>query len=425
MNKTSFILSLIFLFLATFQTAQAAVWTSDKEWSSEWEQKYSNWIASSVGPKFFKELGAPFDSLKIDCADAHYALLAYFARANGLHLRINKGNTTNQITRFDNIANSNKRLVAFINYMSGSFGTEALAHNDTIPVGIGSVKPGDLFMYKIRNSGEFIRHTYLVKNINIDGTFDVLYSTQARRDNGQPLNRYASYMFKKAPFNTGLDKYHWGFRRQKKSSVAHINQEDSPEADFSQYNLAFNLLNSQGSTNGRLAFFREVRRVNQTVNESPNRVSERNFSSICHSVQDRVEAVQAGVNKNNALGGKCMSYEDYDAYSTPSRDSGIKDEYRSYNYDVAQVGLNNLNRYNAGLFSSVFKATNLTGTEISNLRQACPVATSIGEVDLGNFRYDLMVGQTVSFHPNDNIYRRWGGINGDKTRCEEYYGYPN
>ncbi len=426
------ILSSVLVFFCTlllinsigFKTAEAAVWQSSSEWNDEWEARYSNWIASSVGPNFFKDLGKPFSGLKIDCADAHYALLAYFSRLHGLHLKINNAKTTNAMTRYDDIVDADKRLVAFINYMSAHFGTEALAHNDTIPVGIRSVKPGDLFMYKVSNNGAHIRHTYIVKNINIDGTFDVLYSTQARRDAGLPLNRHESYMFKKAPFNTGVDKYHWGFRRQKKSSLTHISQEDLSESDFSQYKLAFDLLNKLGSTQGRLSFFREVKKANQSINESPNRIAERNFKNVCHSVQDRVGAVQSGVDHNNKLGGKCMNYGDFDAYSTPSRDSGIMDEYRNYAADVNEVSHENLNDYNKSVFISIFKEADISSSEIKSLESSCQIKTSIGEMNLGTFKRDLFALK-VSYHPNDNIYRRWGQESGSKTRCEEFYGYPN
>ena len=51
------------------------------------------------------------------------------------------------------------------------------------------------------------------------------------------------------------------------------------------------------------------------------------------------------------------------------------------------------------------------------------VSTEIGLIDLATFRVNLFDGK-VSFHPNDNIYHRWGITRGNKTRCEQYYGYP-
>lgn len=413
---------IIAVMLMASGSAFADVWQSNKHWDNSWQSKYSNWIATEVGPKFFKDLGSPYRELKIDCADAHYALLAYFSKKNGLHMIINNGRTGNTTDRFDHISNADQRLVAFIRYLAGSYGTESLSHRDTVPVGLRDLKPGDLFMYKIGTNGNYTRHTYILKNINIDGTFDVLYSTQARRDAGKPLNRNTSFMFKKPPFNTGGDQNYWGFRRAKKSSSAHIHQTSLSESDFDQYELANSLLRKHGYSQAKLQFFREVRRLNKTINESPNRVAERNFKNVCHSVQERVEAVQSGVNHNNKLGGRCMKFADYDVYSTPSRDSGIKDDYLNYYADVNSVS-SQINRSNTALYYGIFKKGLPTKSEARSITQACAVNTEIGSVDLGSFYKGLFAGE-VSFHPNDNIYRRWGQKRGNKTRCEEFYGYP-
>lgn len=420
MKVWALVLSLNFIFVSL---ASASVWQSDKHWNESWQNKYSNWIATDVGPKFFKKLGSPFKELKIDCADAHYALIAYFSRMHGLHMVVNNGSFSNKTTSFDRIQNPDKRLAAFINRLSNSYGTESLAHRDSYPVGLRDIKPGDLFTYKVGTNGNYTRHAYIVKNINIDGTFDVMYSTQARRDAGQPLNRHKSFMFKKAPFNTGADKNHWGFRRAKNSGDSAVSQESLRLSDFSQYQLAFKLLKDKGFTNGKLAFFREVRRLNKSVNESPNRLAERNFQAVCHSVQDRVEAVQNGVDHSKKIGGRCMEYGDYDAYSTPSRDSGIMDDYRNYHADVQSVDQSKINSFNKNMFMYIFQKGDISLKQANSLLEACSVNTSIGRFDIGNFKKNLFGGR-VSFHPNDNIHRRWGLVKGQKTRCEEFYGYP-
>jgi hypothetical protein len=75
-------MKLIFLMICFVSTsAFASVWnaSSGKKWNSKWQQKYMSWVATKVGPNFFKDLGGPFADLKIDCADAHYGLVAYFS----------------------------------------------------------------------------------------------------------------------------------------------------------------------------------------------------------------------------------------------------------------------------------------------------------------------------------------------------------
>lgn len=409
----------VILFSLIAKSGHAAVWNSNQEFTDRWYQSYSNWVATSVGPNFFKELGSPFSSLKIDCADAHYALLAYYARENGLTLRINNGNTTSQTKRFDDVSNADQRLVAFINYMSANFGTESLSHRDTYPVAVDSVRPGDLFMYKVGSNGNFTRHAYIIKNINPDGTFDVLYSTQARMAQGLPLRRQQTYMFSKAPLNTGVDKNHWGFRRAKPSDWAHVSQENLSLSNFSQYILAFEL--------GKYGFFKEVRRANQSIQESPNMIVTRNFNTVCNAVTDRVDVVQSALDYVRQVGGQCLGEQKYDAHSTPSRDSGIRDMYYNYYLSLDELIQSSKQQqvdsrlYNLSLI--IFGDSALNTEQTTATYQACPVNTTVGSVNLAGFKRRLFEGK-VSFHPNDNAHWRWGFENGPRTRCYAYYGYP-
>jgi hypothetical protein len=410
MKKTIFTL----MFFVLFLDAQAAVWNSSQHWNNSWEQRYSNWIATSVKPDFFKNLGSPFSNLRIDCADAHYALRAYFAQKHGLHFVVERGALSNKTTRFDGYGSSTQKLYRFMVHLANNYGTESIVHNDTYPVAVNDIQPGDLFMYKVGSNGNYTRHTYIIKNINLDGTFDVIYSTQDRAKKGRALGRHWEYMFDKAPLNSGVDRNHWGFRRHKPSNKAHLSQESISESDFSQYTLA--------NRYGNLGFFRRVKSINQTVKESPNRIAERNFKAVCTNVKDRVKSVQSGVNYNNSIGGRCMSFQDYDTYSTPSRDTSIKNSYLNYEYDVENVSWSRLNDYNQNLFSWTFD-NSLSNYGRNELIDSCPVSTSIGMIDLSSFRINLFNGR-VSFHPNDNIYRRWGFTRGSKTSCTEFYGYP-
>jgi len=337
---------------------------------------------------------------------------------NSLSFSANGGNITNNTSKFDRYS-GHQKMAKFIEYISQYYGTENLAHTDTIPVGIQSIRPGDLFMYKVGTDGSFTRHTYIIKGINIDGTFDVMYSTQQRAKEGQPLRRRTSYEFKKAPLNTGRDQNHWGFRRQKMPHLMSTSQE-SLGADFSQYSIARKL--------GRLEFFRYVKRTHQSVNESPKRVITRNFDNYCSEVQDRVTAVKSGLRVAAAIGNRCMNFREYDTNSTPSRDSGIKDTIRNYAYDYNRV----IQEGKAGKIGgdlkrasdTIFKEGRIGSGEANRLGSMCRVNSSIGALDIGNFKQNLMANR-VSFHPNDNAYRRWGFLKGEKTRCEVYYGYPN
>lgn len=417
---------LIFVSFQTlfFHHSQAQIWNTDskKVWSEDIQIKYSNWVSGKLGTDFFKSLGRPYTKLRLDCADAHYALLAYFARQEGLPFIIDRGKLSNMTTRFNSVANENERFVDFIKYIAGSYGTEALVHNDTFPISFRSLRPGDLFMYKIGSSNGVTRHTYIIKNINPDGTFDVVYSTQAAAASGLPLYRKESHMFNHAPTNRGDDANRWGFRRQKPAHLASQLQENIPGADFSQYDLA------RQYKNDPLAFFREVKKANQTISESPQRLISRNLNNICGSMNDRVESVnqaQAHLAKTN---NQCMGFQNYDAYSTPSRDSGLADEYLTLSYDYSEIAnRGQTNRIGKDLLDVTEASLNhrRTQNEDQVLTQFCKVEFTTGPngyTNIGRF-FDALFDGKVSYHPNDNIHRRWGYEEGRKTTCEEFYGY--
>ena len=203
----------------------ASVWEHDREWGASDDLAFSRWVSRSVKTTFFKDLGGSYKYLRLDCADALYGLRIYFAAKNRISFSARKGKITNEMDRYDHIQNEDRRIAKFIAYVAGQIGTETMAHNDTYSVSIRSLRPGDLFMYKYTTNGtSYTRHSYIIKNINVDGTFDVLYSTQARRDSGRPMARVRHESFQHKPLHYGSNKYGWGFRRWKRPSQAHLNQ---------------------------------------------------------------------------------------------------------------------------------------------------------------------------------------------------------
>jgi hypothetical protein len=417
-----FIITLFYLVNLNF--AQAQVWQHDskKQWTEKNQIKYSNWVSSKLGTDFFKSLGSPYTGLRLDCADAHYALLAFFSRQEGLPFAINKGNLTNMTTQFNSITDLDKRFVAFVKYIAGSYGTEALAANDSYPIAFNALRPGDLFMYKIGSNGNYTRHTYILKNINPDGTFDVVYSTQAAAAAGRPLIRKASYMFNHAPTNTGGDRYNWGFKRAKPAEYAGVSSDKIPNADFMQYALADKYRKEPAT------FFRLVKKSNQTMQESPQRLISRHLDGLCGNLNDRVGIVQEAQKFLAKTGEQCMAFQDFDAYSTPSRDSGLADDFLNMAYDYNSLAQNGTtNKIGNNVLTVVVAALNQrrSSSEDNALTNFCKVEFAKGPsgfTNIGNF-FDALFDLKVSYHPNDNIYRRWGFSEGRATGCKEFYGY--
>lgn len=414
---------LFFALIVLAGRAQAAVWVHDphRVWDAGWEKAYSNWVAKDVGTHFFKDMGKPFNSLRMDCADTHYALRAYFAKINRLPFAVANGTVTNLTTQFDDIPNEWSRLARFMDYLRGHFGTESLSHHDTFPPALNDLKPGDLFMWKIGSNGKYTRHTYIIKGINRDGTFNVLYSTQADAAAGNPLKYKENYTFKNSPTHGGVDARYWGFRRAKLPHHAHLPQNQQPGASFEQYTLAKSV--------SSFDFFMHVRKIYQTMALSPQQVLGSAFDALCSSVTERIDVVKKAIQRQNALGGACMNFTDYDTHSTPGRDSGIMTEYQTFDYYYTQFSkAGKLNQVNANLkkLSAILMNPNSSDADKVLLFQACPIVFGNGPndwLDLGTFG-DLLLAGSVSFHPNDNLQRRWGFAVGNKTKCKQHYGYP-
>lgn len=418
MKGTLILLTLLYAF-----SLKAAIWIHDsnRQWDNHWQQAYSQWIENEVNGTYFKDLGEPYASLYLDCADTHYALTAYFARAHRLPFSVNSGRTTNLLSRFDHILDPDQRLSAFIDYLQNHYGTESLVHKDSYPPPLDQLMPGDLFMWKTGSKGNHTRHTYIIKKINSNGAFDVLYSTQASAALYKPLRLRQNFMFRKAPKNTGQDKNRWGFRRMKLPQHSKLKQEAVPGASLSQYELARN--------SSSLHFFIQVQEANQMALETPEETFNRLFQSLCSSVIDRIDIVNKGLKQRDKLNGQCMDFRDYDTHSTPARDSGIMSDYDRLEYYLNKFSeegsLYDINSETRKLIMAIFSnALSEAGKE--KLYEYCPI--NFGpqpehKTELSAFREALFSSQ-VSYHPNDSLLQRWGFDYSPRTTCQEFYGYP-
>ena len=230
-------------------------------------------------------------------------------------------------------------------------------------------------------------------------------------------------MFKKSPTNRGVDYQRWGFRRAKPSEHVADDQEDIEGSDLEQYDLADSMSANK--------FFKHVKSVHQTLAESPQMLMSRHFTGLCQTLEERVDIVKKGVSYKESINNRCMNYGEYDTHSTPSRDSGIMADYSTYADDYEEVTnngeLDQVEETLAANTSTIFNE-NRSEEEEDELQQSCPVSyhqegSETYKTNLGIFR-DRLFAENVSYHPNDNIFRRWGILEGSKTQCEEFYGYP-
>lgn len=408
--------------LASISMSNAAVWNADKEWTVDFEKEYSQWMASSaVYPTMFRDKKSKYYGISADCADAAYALKAIFAYENSLPFAVvlptgsrKKKTFSNKQTRFDKYGPENKRLVAMINYLADVVGSESLTFNDTYPIALKTIAPSALFTYKIKaRFGKRIRHVYTIKDVTINGNFDLIYSTQAIRKKKMPMNYRKSKALVNAP------QGNWGFRRLKWPRLLY--------ASSSQYPVELGYSREQYSaTQGRSTsqFFRYVKDQLKIEDETPDMVVSRATRSLCEEAQARIKYVEQGVEHNLATR-RCMNYEDFDTFSTPARDKGLKEVYSSLFEELRALSEAGesfvVNEDLSDLAVTIFRYRNASLEAKAQLLKFCPIEYTKGKtIDLGELFTRLQKG-LLSSHPNDNIYRRWGERVGKKTRCKRHY----
>lgn len=164
-----------------------SIWPTTQTWSWEWEQKYAQWLLTSMNSDFFKKYG-----VATDCADVAYAARWIFARIHGLpvanRLAATKTLFTNQSLRpewakLPTAANwyEDKRFFAALNYLLDSTYTHTLMR-DSYPVAIqaDNFLPGVHFL----NLRDVSGHTQLVHRVDLSGgaiPFMIVQSTVPRK----------------------------------------------------------------------------------------------------------------------------------------------------------------------------------------------------------------------------------------------------
>jgi hypothetical protein len=401
-------------------SAKAAVWEDNQAWSIQYEEEYSNWMQSnSVSENIFTNPQSPYFGVSTDCADTAYALRAIFSFEHKLPFVIyspsgSRGTNktiNNRLSNWDNKTTERERLVAMINEIGDSVGTENLAYFDSYPVSIKKISPGSVFMYKIvARFGKFIRHTYNIKNISEIGTFDVIYSTQANKAKGLPLIRRKDEEFDKLPTDP------WGFKKFRWPEQLGLEVSALP-AEMNASNEQFIMAKALGERE----FFKMVSKTLSVTNESPAERLARSFKTVCLESQARIGYVNQGLAYLKEINNRCMNYEEFDAYSTPSRDESLKELFlryeSSYNDLIASGTINTASPELLAFSELIFKkkATN------ADLLAACPVNYRNGvSLDLSTL-WKRIQNVSLSSHPNDAVEARWGESNHSNTRCKRGY----
>jgi hypothetical protein len=415
---------LFFLAISLPITTQAQVWTTTERWDKDWEQRFAKFVASyRVNKDLFVGQESRYKGIRADCADASFGIRAIFAYENGLPFAIvnpsgSRSSTDpyrnfhNEIDRFDYISIQDQKVVEFINYIGLSVGSENLTRHNTFPLALKKVTSGDMFTYRIKaRFGKYIRHVYNIKNVNPTGSYDVIYSTQAIASKGLPMIRREQREFVNVPHTV------WGFRRFRWPEYLGRSVNEIPAAlgySQEQYIIA----EREGGN-----FFNFVSRLVRTRVETPQAKLKRSLNSLCIEARARISYVDQGLDYLSQIGGRCMNYQEYDAYSTPARDAALRKTFegtKSVYREIVKDALDN--QIDPTLFGMVQTLFTSSEAYLKELKHFCPVEYAQGKsLGLAELLQRQNSGR-LSSHPNDTLEHRWGEPTRiSETNCKIHY----
>lgn len=327
--------------------AQAAVWQTTNSWNAQREREFGKYI-NELPLDYFNLPGTPYYNIPTDCADAAYALRIIFAAERGLpvdfynHEGLDLSNST---TEFDHIADDHERLLKFIRLVRLKTDTGTLI-TETYPIAINrqSVMPGTMLLHspkkEMKNGVDWTppvlasNHVFYVQNVSESGLVTYISSTVpvAVRN----MNVRNGYVY--APFNTKS-----GYRAWKWPGTLHDPLESRLNGSEEQFTLA-NWVSAIFATKptvveGRKAMWAQDKAWSDVVRSrlqgagagraiDPVEELKAVMGNIDNGINDRINVVLDGWNAyQSKYGGQgCMSEEDYDGYSTPTRDTRIQTE---------------------------------------------------------------------------------------------------
>lgn len=415
---------LIFGTLLFFSNLQAVVWENSNQWDESFELKYREWIKSEeVNPKIFVDVKSPYSGLHLDCADLAYVLRAIFAYENGLPFQVKNPVATvkskrqyfsNDMDKWDNQDKALK-IKSFLTFIANSLGSDTLSFFDTFPVKLDKISSGDIFLFKIDKEDGAIRHTYIIKNVNEKGLFDIIYSTQSVKEDQKMFysrkNKQISSLF--------IPQSARGFKRMKWPSHYSLPGEEviiAPDQSDEQYELAAQM--------GGVKFFKYLQKLLQVRAETYLEELSRLMADICFSFGERKNVVMAAQKFLTKISNRCMDYQEFDAFSTPNLDNTIIQEYQDLKnkYDVLSADkITEISKTIAGQ-----RLLSFMGEINSDTVSWCSMTIKDNNAEyvltMKNFVENIIAKRT-SFHPNDSQLRRWGlDLQGEATSCKTWYG---
>lgn len=413
--------SLVFLAVLGASQARAAVWQDVNTWSPEWEQKFADWVKNDFNEDIFTT--GKYQGISTDCAKAVYLSRVIFSAENQLPFVIKDGTggsgmITNRMSRFDSVSDPLTRLRSFMNYVKELVDTKTLP-NDSFPVQITRqyVHAGAIWSRpRITKSNIFKAifggtvkedpgHAVVVKDVTDTGAIYTIGSTVPEAV--RKLTTTSSLVFMPVQTTTGLRNWmepdYYGKPVESLPGYS-LEQFTMGVPQNNNYNYDHATTQSGGARNVN-DWSKQVQERLALRAEDKNESFTRQSQDLCTLVHARVDEIQKSEVVRQGLNGACMNYDQYDAYSTPSRDKRI---------------LENIKQMASGTGGFTFTSTQGLKKLKSYVDQCPAIEIAPGRtITLYDYSLSVLSGK-VSSDPNDSFEARWGmGEKTDKS-CTKY-----
>lgn len=410
--KLPFVAATVILILISLVTdfSKASVWEAPRNWNSEAETEYTEWVQKFWIPGIFSSKASRYYGIPTDCADASYSMRAIFAFEHGLPFAVRDNSAirernvlSNHMERWDSIRDPLTRFKAFL-YLIHNLGSTQTLPNDTFPVALQrqSFRAGIIMLFT--GTKTYSGHTMQVADLNQFGLPRITSSTVPRRIRELSESwRFPNYY---PTQSTDTPLYSDGYRRFKTPDQLWQSSLTIPEADLEQFKIAKALHGHNKAINDR---FEEILRV---AIEPFGQKGYRLWDGVCKDVQARALMVAAALRRRSELGSKCMNEQDYESLSTPSRD---------YNIEKNMDLLKEL-RFSRDWSTQDFKEKRIIETlfddeandeAIGKLNEDCELKGMPGgpgvntHFNLRDF-YKVLKSNTNIWDPNSSLEQRWG-----------------
>jgi hypothetical protein len=373
--------------LTAFQSAQGAVWTTTQQWNADKEAEFQQWVNQNWDKNYFTRPG-PFQNVKMDCADAVYAMRLVYASQKGLPFVMKDptgggGVISNDMKRWDHMS-ENDRKRAFLLYVF-YVGSTASLPNDTFPTAVNrqAITSGSMILTDSKS-----HHTWSVRYISRTGIPFLIFSSRPARTVFFERFEYPSMEF---TFPNGLKpERHAGFRyfRQPQDIQKPVWQVSGYSTE--QYEIPYK------------SWHRTLQTRLQLQEETPEEKVVRILGDACRAAGERVEIVNQGHDLNTKLGSKCMNSTQYDDYSTPSRDARLQSTFQ----ELATAYREATGKMSAQVLQKVESV--VLGHQAPKDQPYCAQTIAPGVVlTLGEI-FERSISGKLSNNPQDPVLARWG-----------------